>query len=138
MAQIANIAVNDGKLPTPVSHVYVPMSTVPPMYKRIDVAGQPTVAQEVVSIRFYPASKGSSVDRVVIRLGIPVLEQPNSGSGSGYVAPPKVAYELTSKHEFFLPTRSVNTDRKDLRVLAKNLLDNAQVIDVIENLAQPY
>lgn len=133
--QITAITVKDS---VPADHVFQPITSMPATYRRVDVVGQPTIGQERVMVQLYPAAKGSTVDRVVVRLYIPVLEATATGSGTGYVAAPKVAYELQSKHEFFLPVRSTVAGRKDLRVIAKNLLDNAQVIDIIENLAPPY
>lgn len=137
MPQIASITVADGKQ-TPESHVFNPKSTTPvAMYKRDGVAGQPAVAWEGVAIKVKLGQNGQQ-NIVDLDLTIPVLEQLASGAASGYVAPPKVAYVARAKLSFYTDQRSDIGVRKDLRVILKNLLDNAQIIGAVDNLEQAY
>lgn len=138
MAAIAPIAVNDGQA-TPVSHVYNPVQTGDATYKRNGDTAVPVVGFESVIMTLKDANGSSeAVNRAKITLRIPVLETPAGGTGTGYVAPPRVAYFMQANIEFMLPNRSTAAQRKDLRVLSANLLANAQVIALIEALERPY
>jgi hypothetical protein len=137
MAQIATISINDGAA-TPVTHVFNPISTMPPVYRRNMSAGVAAVAQERLLINTILAKSVNGVNRVQLELVIPVSEIPAGSSSTGYVAPPAIAHEMRVKVEFFFHQRSESAGRKDLRVLLSNLLSNAQVIAAIENLEVPY
>ncbi len=137
MAQIANLTLADGKTPTAENHVYNPKGVNPPMYKRDSVAGQPASAWEGISVKVKLA-QGSSPNIIDLELQVPVMEQVTGGTSSGYVAPPRVAHVMKAKMSFYLDNRSETAGRKDLRVLAMNLLNNAQVISAIESFEQPY
>lgn len=137
MAAIAPISILDGKS-TPQTHVFNPKRTIPNAeYKRDGVAGLATVGWESFKIDVKPASN-TGVNKVTVELAIPVMEVPAGGTSSGYTAPPGVAHVLRGKIELYLHNRSVDSDRKDLRVLLMNALANAQVIGAIESLEQPY
>lgn len=139
MAAIAPISVNDGQA-TPVAHVYNPIQTGDvASYKRNGDTAVPVVGYENVQLSLKEANGSSeAVNRAKITLRIPVLETPAGGAQSGYVAPPKVAYFMMGTLEMILPNRSTAAQRKDLRVLCANLLANAQVIALIEQLERPY
>lgn len=137
MPQIAAIAINDGVTPTPVSHVYNPMQTTPPLYKRngVDVAA---IAMEQVSVKRVDPKNANGAYQIEVELVIPVMEQPSGQASSGYVAPPAIAHSLRFKGVFYVHGRSLQAQRKDLRVLAANLLQNSQIASVIETLELPY
>lgn len=135
--QITAITIADGKS-TPLSHVFQPITSSPEaLYKRTGVAGQTAAAMESVVLKLSPAKKVDGVNIVSIELSVPVMEQAAGGSSSGYVAPPAVAHTLRFKGNLYLHNRSITEDRKDLRVLVSNLLKDAQVIDLIDNLTPP-
>lgn len=137
MAQIAPITLLDGES-TPVSHVFNPVSTLPvATYHRSGVADQPAVAWEILKVEAKPASN-NGIRQVVVDLALPVLEQATGGTYKGYVAPPSLAFTLRAKVTYYLPTRSTTQQRKNLRAMSRNSLDNAQVIAAIEAFEQPY
>jgi hypothetical protein len=137
MAQIANISVADGKT-TPETHVYSAIkSGEQALWRRTGVAGQPAVAMESVKTTAKLAVSANGVNKVDIEIVVPVLEQAASGAASGYVAPPALAHELRGKITLFAHQRSDAAGRKDLRVLLSNLLKDAQIIDLIDNLTPP-
>lgn len=138
MAAIAPITIADGKTPTAESHVFNPIASVPPTFRRNGVPGQSLVAQERMMIKVVPAKTPSGVSRVQLQLVIPVSEVPAGGTGTGYIAPPAVAHEMTFKGEFLLHQRSDLIGRKDLRILASNLLKDAAVVSAVDSLEQPY
>lgn len=139
MSAIASITINDGQA-TPVAHVFNPIQSGPPaIYARNGLAGVPVVGEEQIVLDLKMGARTSdAVNRVKMSLRVPVLEVPDGGTPSGYTAPPKVAYFEQVNVEFILPNRSTAAQRKDLRVLLTNLLSNAQVVDMVENLTKPY
>lgn len=137
MAQIATISINDGAA-TPVAHVFNPIQSVPPTFRRNSVAGQSVVAQERLLIQTILAKTVNGVNKVQFELVIPVAEVPAGGAATGYVAPPAVAHEMRCKMEFFFHQRSEKQGRKDLRTLISNLMLNAQVVSAIDDLEQPF
>lgn len=135
MANIANITITDGKTPTAESHVFVPMkSGLTAEWKRTGVAGQPAVAMEQVSASMKMSAQANGVNKIDIDLSIPVLEQATGGTSQGYVAAPALAHVLRAKLTVFAHQRSDVAGRKDIRVLLINLLNNAQIVDTIDNL----
>jgi hypothetical protein len=137
MAQIASISINDGQS-TPVAHVFNPIMSVPPTYRRNGVSGQAAVANERLLIQTVLSKTVNGVNRLQMELVVPVVEVPAGGSSSGYVAPPAIAHEMRVKVEFFYHQRSVKEGRKDVRTLLINLLQNAQVVAANDDLEQPY
>lgn len=139
MSAIAPIAINDGQ-GTPVTHTYNPIQAVDPAtYSRNGDTAVPVVGQEGVMLSLKMGANASeAINRARITLRIPVLETPDGGSSSGYVAPPKVAYFLQATVDLFLPNRSTAAQRKDLRVLLSNLLLNSQVVSLNDTMERPY
>lgn len=139
MAAIAPIAIQDGQ-GTPVTHTYNPVQTADPAtYLRNGDTSVPVVGFEQIMLSLKNgANTSEAINRAKITLRIPVLETPDGGTPSGYVAPPKVAYYLQANIEFLSPNRSTAVQRKDLRVLAMDLLTDSQVISLIESMERPY
>lgn len=78
------------------------------------------------------------MNRVRVVLALPALETVTAQNSAGYTAAPKVAYTNQVSVDFILPNRGTAQQRKDLRVLLSNLLANAQIVDMVENLNRPY
>jgi hypothetical protein len=134
MSAIAPITVNDGQA-TPAAHTFNPVTSAPPVYREAQ-AGLPINGQGLLNIIVSPAQKGLQKVRIV--LSAPALETATAANAQGYTAAPKVAYTNKVDATFILPERGTSAQRKDLRKLFLNLLDNAQVVDTIDNLQQPY
>lgn len=136
MSAIANIAIQDGQA-TPVTHTFSPVQSDPSATYREAQSGLALIGQGLVSIE--QLSKVSAdLQKVRLTLSLPALETVTAQNSAGYTAAPKVAYTNRIVIDCFLPTRGTAAQRKDLRVLASNLLKDNQVIDMIENLARPY
>lgn len=135
MSAIQPIVINDGAA-TPVAHTFTPVTSVPPFYREsqsaLALVGQGTI--ELTS----KAESGNGMTKVRLVLALPALEAITGSNGAGYTAQPKVAYTNKVDATFFLPNRGSMQQRKDLRVLLMNALANAQVIDAIDNVSQPY
>jgi len=64
----------------------------------------------------------------------PALETATGANSSGYTAAPKVGYVNRAKVEFMLPDRGLAAQRKDLRVLLVDLLNEPNIVDFIDNV----
>lgn len=138
MAQIANISINDATTPTPVSHVFVPISSgLTSVWKRVGVANQPAVAMESIRSVAKLAEGSTGVNKITVDLALPVLEQAAGGSIAGYVAPPSLAHTPRVSVTFYAHQRSTVADRANLRVMLSELLKSAQIIDLVDNLTPP-
>lgn len=139
MAAIAPIAIQDGQA-TPVTHTFNPVQTVPPTYSRNGVAGTPTVGEEqlMLSIARKTGGAADAINKARLTIKVPVLETLAGGTVAGYEAPPRVAYYLQANLEFLLPARSTEAQRKDLRVLLKNLCLDTQAVNLVDKLEAPY
>lgn len=134
MATIAPIVIADGAS-TPVNHTFNPVASASDAFYRESIAGLALIGQGTINMR---VKAEGQLYKVVVSLSLPALETISGQNASGYTAGPKVAYSNTVKLEFFLPSRATAAQRKDLRVLLKNLLDNTQLVDLVENLNTPY
>lgn len=139
MAAIAPITIDDGKA-TPVAHTFNPIASVPASYNENGDSSVAAVgeSQVVATLRRTNGQGTSTINRAKISLRIPVLETTVASSGTGYEAPPKIAYFMQATVECLLPERSTGDQRKDLRVLLTNLLSNAQVVSLVDSLETPY
>lgn len=136
MAQIANIAIADGAA-TPVTHTFIPLASRPDALYREAISSLPLVGQGVVTlVNRSPAN--ASLQRVRVKLELPALETASGNNAEGYTAAPKVAYVNSVVVDLILPNRGTVQQRKDLRVMLSNLLKDAQVVDLIDNLNNPY
>ena len=135
MSAIGQISINDGAS-TPVTHVFHPISTFPPLYRE-NQSGLALVGQGVIQVQT-TGDSGSGLNKVRVVLALPALETVSAQNAQGYTAAPKVAYTNKVDATFILPNRGTAQQRKDLRVLMMNALANAQIVDSIDNLAPPY
>jgi hypothetical protein len=136
MAQIASIAILDGAT-TPVTHTFTPIATQPVPNYREAIPSLALVGQGRIAIENRTAAS-ASLQKVTVRLELPALETASGQNAEGYTAAPKVAYTNSVRVDLILPARGTVQQRKDLRIMLSNLLKDAQVIDAIDNLAQPY
>lgn len=134
MSAIANIVINDGKA-TPVAHTFTPVQSSPFAMYRESLSTLPLIGNGIVELR---STAQGDLNKMKIVLSLPVLETQTGANAQGYTAAPKVAYTNKVNMEFFLPARGTGDQRKDLRVLASNLLLNAQIVDAIDNVNVPY
>lgn len=127
---------------TPVTHTFNPIGLDDKKtFWFVDQSAANSIGNWRVSIEITQpgvAQPGESSARRVmrVRLGLhePVLETVSNSTISGIAPAPTVAYIPRSFHEFILPERSVLLDRKSLRKMSANLLNDANVINVVENL----
>lgn len=134
MADIANLAIQDGKA-TPLTHTFYPLKSGMESAWRTADASLPLIGQETASARIKRLPSGINV--VALSLDGPALETATGANLSGYTAAPKVGYVNRVKVEFMFPDRGLTGQRKDLRVLLIDLLSEANIVDIIDNVLPP-
>lgn len=133
MTAIAAITVSDGTS----NHVFTPIQAAPPIYRNVADANVPDVGQEELQVSVIRA-KGNGTHRVRVTTRSPILETTSGAAATGYIAAPAVAFTVMAVTDIFVPNRSSAAQRLITRNLHRNVLNDAQVIDAIEKLAQPY
>lgn len=128
MPALGNISINDGAT-TPVAHVFAPVTTdgyLATLKERVGVpVGYPALT---ASVR--PPAKGSEVYKEQIRLSLPVTAVVNGVTAVDYVNYGTI--------ELSMNERSTEQNRKDLRVMLSNALQNAVFVTMIEKLEPVY
>ena len=127
---------------TPVDHTFSPSGKdANETYWYVDRSQANAIGFWKISVEFKeppPVQPGQSSSgrtyRVRVGLHEPTLETVSNSTVSGIAPAPTVAYIPRSFAEFLLPERTTLLDRKSLRKMTADLLNNAQAIAVIENL----
>lgn len=139
MPAIGNVVINDGAT-TPVAHTYGPAGIEGIVASYADrVTGIPVGYLTLdVSLR-KPSPK--SIEKMYLAtftIKTPILEVTSPSTASGIQPAPTVGYKPICEIKFWLPERSALQDRKNLRAYAKNLLNDAVVTSVVEQLEAVY
>lgn len=138
MSAIVSITTLDGATPAPNTVTLYPNSTSKGAASwRERKANVPLTGQATADATL---SKDKATGLNTIRLTItqPVLEEIASGSSSGYIAAPKVAYLMKARVEFFINDRTTEQNRKDIRSMLYNALDDNQIQNMVDQLELPY
>jgi len=136
MSAIAPIVINDGQA-TPVAHTFNPVKSGPVSQFRENISSLALIGQGTIDTKVVLDS-GNGLNKVTLTLTLPALEVSTGSNTQGYTAAPKVGYTNKVSMTFFLPTRGTAAQRTDLRTMARNLLANPQLIDVVDNVLIPY
>lgn len=131
MSAIANIVIADGAA-TPVNHTFSPVSTNPAGWEDTDAAKTYKASQ----YRIASVTKRSNSTKGLTRVKA-TLELPTMGDGVS-MPTSEVNYTHTVIIEFICPNRGLKQERKDTRTLVKNLLADAQIVDLIDELRSAY
>lgn len=142
MSQAINITLADAQ-GTPVSHIFNPIGPDKnQVFHWEDPSSPSAIGNWKISLDFKrPASatpgQPSSATRQYrarIVLSEPILETLGTQTISGIPPAPTIAYTNRVVVDFLLPERSTSANRKDLRKMVYNLLNNAMVISAVEDL----
>lgn len=143
MSAIANIVLNDAET-TPVAHTFNPSrqglvgnSMVADFEDRAANTGIP-VGFYKVHLDFSRPSKERKSYRIGLKLSTPVLENTTNSTVSGIAPAPTISYTPMVDCTVVIPDRSSLQNRKNLRKMFYELLNNSQVVAAIENLDAPY
>lgn len=133
MSAIAAIAISDGA----VSHTFNPVSSTPDPFYRDSQAGLALVGQPTIKTRCQ-LDKGSGLNKVTVTITCPALELVTGQNSAGYTAAPKVGYEHKAIVTLILPSRGTSSQRVNLRSFLVNLMTNAQITDLVDNLLPQF
>jgi len=142
MPQAASIVIDDGAA-TPVAHTFTPLGKDEKgvfWFEQTTPAPANVLGAKRIGLSVSRPSNGNRLSgnaRVVLSLWNPVLEVLGTTS-NGIVPPPTLAYQCTDRQTFDLPERSTKQERRDTRVLMKNLMGNALVISCVDDLLSVY
>lgn len=143
MGALVNLTANNGDA-TPVAYTFAPLG---PDAKGVQwfeqVTPTPSNGQAAVRISAYikrAVKQGpgrqqlTGVARVEFAIWLPTMETLSSSDG-GFTPPPTVSYEQHARLTYLLPERGTTQERKNLRVLAANLIANNQnLVDMIDKM----
>jgi hypothetical protein len=121
MANMANILIKDD---TATELTFIPVTDTPaPLYRTnntsIPISGQATLDVSMVKLK-------SGDFKASVRTIVPVMETLGaSGTSGGYVAPPKVAYNVTTITTMYFSKRSTVNDRANALRLHVGSLQNS-------------
>lgn len=143
MPAASNVVINDGAT-TPVAHTFQPIGKDPKgvlLYEQsLPATSTPLEAKKLGYRQQRGTGAGMKVNgigKVVYTVVLPRAEVLSNNS-NGFLPAPTLAYELKARIELDLPERSTAQERKDLRVLAINLLSSTAGIGPVDTLAPIY
>jgi hypothetical protein len=123
MAQMTNILVKDDAA-TPKEWTLEPITDTPVPFWRANDAGIPLAGQPRLTCSTEQLKSGDW--KITAKLEVPIMETLGaSGSSSGYVAPPAVAYTMTNINTTFAPARSTVADRANILKMMAGALQGA-------------
>lgn len=127
MSQMSTLTVADGAA-TPVNHTFSPETDSPPTWNDTDATKAFRHLQYSLVITRKKAVSSSGVNRIRVRLHCPI-------GGDGVSLPAnEVSRFATADLELLLPAKGLKAERKDIRTLMRNILNDAQVIDIVDDL----
>lgn len=132
MSAINTITVADAAA-TPVNHNFIPHKIVGDVawYNEKSATSAQGFMPLSVSLRSPQAGTGARVFRQQVNFAMPVLMTDSEGNEV-------VSHTLRANVEFILPERSTLQERKDVLELTRNILENSQITDAVENLNNVY
>jgi hypothetical protein len=123
MAIMTNLLVKDDAA-TPKEWTLVPVTDTPVPFYRAQDTGIPIEGQPRLYLSTEKLKSGAY--KISAKLEVPVMETLGaSGTSSGYVASPKVAFVNTAIFTSFADKRSTNADRANLTRMMIGLLQGA-------------
>lgn len=140
MPAVANIVLADAQA-TPVNHTFIPLGPDPKgVWWFEDQSASAVIGYNRISVELKRPAGGmqgqnssNRFNRVKIRIFTPKLETLGNNS-AGLTPPPTVAYIPYAAIELVFPERSSLQDRKDLRKYVDNVLTDANIILLTEQL----
>jgi hypothetical protein len=133
MSAMTNILVKDDAA-TPIEWTLTPVTDTPNPQWRANAAGIPLAGQPRLSASSEQLKSGDW--KITAKLEVPVMETLGaSGSSSGYVAPPAVAYTNTGIFTMFVSSRSTIADRANLEKMLIGILQGGSSTTATGTLA---
>lgn len=141
MPVASNIVLADA-LATPVNHTFIPMGRDKngvfwfEDQSQSNAIGYWKISVDIKKPASAPAGSNSNGRsyRATVGLHEPILENVSNSTISGIAPAPTISYTPRVITEFVMPERTALIDRKNLRKMVANLINDANVVAVVENL----
>lgn len=137
MSSISNIVIDDGKTPVK-AHTFGPNGNTGTEANYVDRSGGISVGFPTLKTNLALAGKGQPLNKIRVRMNVPVLETISGSTAQGVVPAPRLAYSASFDLTLIVHERSTTAERKDLRAYLRNLLADPAVVDLIDNLTPVY
>lgn len=137
MANAVSMVINDGQT-TPAAVTFTPINKdAAGVYWFRDLSETNPLLSRKVSLSLKLPSKGQKepMYKANLRVYVPTPDITSPTTGTGIQPAPSVAYVTAMDATFMIPQRSTLQNRKDAEAFTRNLLSNAQVQDLLRNLA---
>jgi len=131
MPAIGNLTINDGQS-TPVVHTFSPVVTNGLESRWADRSGGKPAGYLLVNSRQKDPSNGARNYRMQFEIVLPTVAT-DPTTGKDYIS-----RTARCNMEFVLPESSVLQERKDILAYAKNLLAQAMVTSIVQDLEHVY
>lgn len=138
MSAIVSISTLDGASPTPNAITLYPVSTSKGAASWRERKANVALTGQATADATLSKDKATGLNTVRLTITQPVLEEIASGNSLGYIAAPKVAYLMKARVEFFINDRTTEQNRKDIRSMLYNALDDSQIQNMVDQLELPY
>jgi len=135
MSTQANLQLYDGQT-TPVLKTFSARGADMALARYVDISSGIGIGLPTITLSNKNTAGANGAYRVEGRITLPVLEA-ISGDAGGYVAVPKVAFNMFGKIELIAPNRCSAQNRKDLRAFAANLLAHALMTETFVDFNPP-
>lgn len=134
MSAIANIVVPDAAT-TPVNHTFVPQKVDGFVARWTEKLAALAMGWWGLAMGLREPVQGNKQYRFTVELGIPTLRTyTDAGGNSQTVVDYTTRYQLTA----ILPSNGSLQSRKDARKIFVGILNDAQTIDMVENLSNSF
>lgn len=138
MSAISSITLADGQA-TPVSHTFAPLAITGTLAEWVDRASGIAIGYPTLSVNLRrPLKNEARVYKATVKIVAPVLEVTSPSTATGIQPAPTKAFDLVFNGEFLLPERATKLQKADIIAYAKNLMANAVMKSLIEDLETVY
>lgn len=129
MPAIGNIVVNDAET-TPVAHTFAPVTTDGARAKLANRAATTPQGFESLQVQVLPPNGASGAHRVIIGMGVPKEVTVEGVTSVDRISSAELTLNFSQK--------STAQERKNIAKMISNLLLNATIVAVIENVEPIY
>lgn len=133
MPAISALSLADGQ-PTPVVRTFSPVNVVNGVASYADRSGGIQVGFPTINLQMRAPTKASRLNKVLVKIDIPVLEQTSASTSTGIQPAPVKAYSVAADLTIYLPERSQQIDRKNIAAILKNFVSST----VFSNMVADY
>jgi hypothetical protein len=137
MSQIAPIVLADGKS-TPVNHTFSPVHVRDGVAMYADRSTGIQVGFATIQTQMRDPVGKSRLNKVMMKIDVPVLEQTSPSTTTGIQPAPTKAYSLAVDLVAMLPERSTLAERKDLLAFLRNFVAGSVFGNYITDYDRTY